>query len=146
MSGDEGFTYTYSHPTFNRIDVETVIHSDNGFAAVSYLRVKAATLEEKSEGGEDLAVPPLLETDFARIQTLLRSDQPAGSLTHVVSEPVVRQPTVQSCGLSGLRRGGWVAIGNVLCTIGQDVTFEEEVAQCFCHMQGSSVSIEEMPF
>ena len=129
-----------------RVDVETVVHSDNGFAAVSYLRVKGATLMEKTEGGSDLAVPSSLEPDFARIQTLLRGHHFVGSPVHAVSEPAVCQSAVQSCGSSGSRQGGWVAVGNIFCKIGQNITFEEEVTQCFCDLQGSHTSIEETSF
>ena len=128
------------------MDVETVIHSDSGFAAVSYLRIKGAILEEKPESGNDLDVPPLLETDFARIQTLLRGDHSAGSPIHAVSETVTRRSTIQSRGSSGSRRSGWAAIGDVFREIGQDITFEEEVSQCFCDLQGSPTSVEGLFF
>ena len=131
---------------FDRIDVETVVHSDNGFAAVSYLRVKEATLEEKPESGNDLTVPPLLETDFARIQTLLRGDHSVDSSIHTVSEPTACQSTVKWRGSSGSQRGSWVAVGNVFCKTGRDITFEEEVTQCFCDLQGSPTFIEETLF
>jgi len=128
------------------MDVETVIHSDNGFAAVSYLRIKGAILEEKPESGNDLTVPPLLEADFARIQTLLRGHPSTYNSIYAVSEPVTCQPTVRSCGSSSSRKGSWVAVGNVYCVTGQEITFEEEVARCFRDIQGSSASIGEMLF
>ena len=133
-------------PHFDRTDVETVVHSDSGFAAVSYLRIKGAILKEKSESGSDLIVPPLLEADFARIQALLRDDHFVDSSIHGVSEPVTHQPTVQSCSASGPRMGNWVAVGNIFCATGQDITFEKEVTQCFHDLQGSSISVKEMLF
>ena len=128
------------------MDVETVVHSDNGFAAVSYLRVKGAILKEKPESENKLTVPPLLETDFARIQTSLRGDHSVDGSIHAVSEPATCQSTDQSRGSSGSRRGSWVAVGNVFCETGQDITFEEEVTQCFSDLQGSPTSVEEMLF
>ena len=131
---------------FNRTDIETVIHSDNGFAAVSYLRIKGATLEEKQESGNDLTVPPLLEPDFVQIQTLLRGHHFADTSIHTVPEPVACQPTVQSHSLSASRKGSWVAVGNVCCATGHDIAFEEEVVQCFRDLQGISASIGEALF
>jgi len=131
---------------FDRLDVETVVHSDNGFAAVSYLRVKGATLEEKPASGNDLTVPPLLEIDFARIQTLLRGDHSVDSSIPTVSEPAACQSTIQPRGSSISRCGSWVAVGNVFCETGHGITFEDEVTQCFCDLQGSPISIEEMLF
>ena len=123
-----------------------MIHSDNGFAAVSYLRIKGAILEEKPESGIDLTVPPLLEGNFARIQTLLRGHPSTDNSIHAVSKLVTWQPTVHSCGSSTSRKGSWVTIGNVYRATGQEITFEEEVAQCFCDLQGSSKFFGEMLF
>lgn len=97
-------------------------------------------------GDNNLTIPPLLEADFARIQTLLRVHHSADVLIHAVSEPVTCQSTPQSCSMSSSQKGNWVAIGNVCCTTNQDITFEEEVAQCFRDLQGSSTSIEETLF
>ena len=123
-----------------------MVHSDNAFAAVSYLRVKGVTLEGKPESGNDLTVPPLLEPDFTRIRVLLRGDHSVDSSIRAVSESVTCQSTVQSRGSSGSRRGGWVVVGDVFCEAGQDIPFEEEVAQCFCDLQGSPTPPEEMSF
>ena len=119
-----------------------MIHSDNGFAAVSYLRIKGATLEKKTERRDELTIPPLLEADFARIQARLRSHRSTGTPIHVVSEPVTCGPAASPRGPSRSRRGDWVAVGDVQCVIGQETTFEEEVMQCFRELQGSSTSIE----
>lgn len=128
---------------FDRTDAETVVHSDNGFAAVSYLRINGATLEEKQESGGNLTVPPLLEAGFARIQTLLLERHSADAPTRAVPEPVTCRTTIRHRGLPTSRTGNWVAVGNVYCEIGQDITFEEEVAQCFHDLQGTFTSVEE---
>lgn len=127
---------------FHRTDVETVVHSDNGFAAVSYLRIKGAVLKEKQESGGGLTVPPLLEPDFARIQTLLRGHHPTDTSAHAVSEPITRQSPIEPCSPSTSRKGNWVAVGNVCRATDQDTTFEEEVIQCFRDLQGTFTSIE----
>jgi len=130
---------------FDRIDVETVIHSDSGFAAVSYLRIKRAALEEKQANGDDLTVPPLLDPDFVRIQTLLHDHRPTDTLVHTVPESVTPQSPVETRP-STSRKGSWVAVGNVCRVTGQDITFEEEVVQCFHDLQGTFTSIEETLF
>lgn len=146
MSGFRLGPYVFSS-RFRRIDVETVIHSDNGFAAVSYLRIKRATLEEKQESRNGLTVPPLLGKDFARIQALLlRSHHSTDGAIHGVSGAVVLQPIISPHGSSGSRGSGWVAIGNVFHLGSQDITFEQEVVQCFCDLQGGFTSTEEMLF
>lgn len=116
-----------------------MIHSNGGFATVSYLRIKGVTLEKKPERGGDLIIPPLLEAEFARIQTLLRGHQSID--THAVSEPVTRRPAAPPRSSSRSRRGDWVAVGNVHC---QGTTFEEEVMQCFRELRGSSTPIERV--
>jgi diphthine-ammonia ligase len=121
-----------------------VIHSDNGFATVAYLRIKGATLQEEPESGVDLIVPPLLEADFSRVETILRGHQSPDTSTRAVSEPATRKSADPSCGPSHSRRGDWVAVGNVQYVTGQAITFEEEVTQCFCELQGSFLSIEEI--
>jgi len=115
-----------------------MIHSDSGFAAVSYLRIKGATLEEKPESGHHLTIPPLLDADFTRIRTLLHGHHSGDNSIHTDSGTVAFQTAVQSCGSSSSRKGCWVAVGNVCRETGQDVTFEEEVTQCFRDLQGSS--------
>jgi diphthine-ammonia ligase len=127
---------------FDRTEVETVIHSDNGFATVAYLRIKEATLEEKPESGVDLIVPPLLDADFSRVQTILRGHQSPDTSIRAVSEPDIRKSAGPSCGPSHSRRGNWVAVGNVQYVTSQAITFEEEVTQCFREIQGSLLSIE----
>ena len=129
---------------FDRTDVETVIHSDNGFAAVSYLRIKGVALEEKPESWNDLAIPSQLEADFARIQALLLDHHSVDASTHAACEPPAHQPTTQPRGPSHSRRGDWVAVGNVCSWAGQAITFEEEVTQCFRDLQGSTAFIEEV--
>lgn len=121
-----------------------MIHSDNGFASVSYLRIKGASLEGKSERRGDLALPPLLEANFARIQTLLRDRHPTDHSIHAVSEHVTRQPAAPPRGLSSSRRGDWVAVGNIHCVTTQITTFQEEVMQCFRELQGSSTPTEDV--
>ena len=128
---------------FDRTDVEAVIHSDHDFASVSYLRIKGATLEKKPDGRGRLIIPPLLEANFARIETLMRDHHHStDALIHTVAEPSTGHPVPPPRGPSRSQRGDWVAVGNVRCMTSQAITFEEEVIQCFRELQGVSTPIE----
>ena len=130
---------------FCRTDVETVIHSDSGFATVAYLRIKGAALEEKSGFEANLAIPPLLEGDFANLQTLLRGHHSAVTSSGTVSEPVlVSQFASPSRTPFRSRKGDWVAVGNVHYVTSQAIEFEEEAVQCFHEFEGSPDTIEEI--
>ena len=130
---------------FYRTDVEVVIHSDNDFASVSYLRIKGATLENKPDRRDHLIVPPLLEANFARIESLMRDRRhSADPSIHAYSEPGASHPVAPPHGPSRSRRGDWVAVGDVCCMTSQGITFEEEVIHCFRALQGISTPIKEV--
>ncbi|EIN10404.1 hypothetical protein PUNSTDRAFT_22799, partial [Punctularia strigosozonata HHB-11173 SS5] len=77
--GGEYETLTLDMPLFKSrirlLETETVIHSDNAFATVAYLRVKRAVLEPKqvlpSPPQYALAVPPLLDDESEDIRRSL---------------------------------------------------------------------------
>lgn len=135
------FSASSSH--FGRTDIETVIHSDSGFATVSYLRIKGAILEEKPELRDDLTIPPLLEADFVRIQSLIRAHHSTDIPIHAVHKSVTCRPAAPPDGLSSSRRGDWVAVGNVHSVRCQATTFEEEIMGCFHELQGRFTCINE---
>ena len=126
---------------FDRIDVETMVHSDGGFAAVSYLRVKGAILKEKPESRNDLTYPHYSKNPASFASKLSCVAITVGSSIHGVLELDTRQLSVQSRGSSGSRRNCWVA-GGVFCTTSQDITCEKKDTRCFRDPQGSSPSIE----
>ena len=74
-------------------------------------RIKDVMLKEKPGNGNDLTAPPLLETDLAHIQTLLRSNHSVDGSIYGVSEHIARRFTVQSRGPSGSRRSNWATVG-----------------------------------
>ena len=86
-------------------------HPDSMFATASFVRIKDGILKEKPGSGNDLTVPPLFETDFAHIQTLLRSNHSVDGSIYGVSEHVACQLTIQSRGPSGSRRDNWATVG-----------------------------------
>src|ERR1700685_746259 len=60
-----------------RTEVETVIHADNDFATVAFLRIKNASLDPKDEQSlEDVQVPSLLDDDLLPVRdAVLRSQE-----------------------------------------------------------------------
>ena len=52
--------------------MDTVIHSDNDFATVAYLRIKSGTLEGKTSAESiDPVIPNLLEEAFEEVRSAL---------------------------------------------------------------------------
>ncbi|KAI0661073.1 hypothetical protein C8Q70DRAFT_912261 [Cubamyces menziesii] len=132
--GGEYETLTLDCPIFrHRIqldEIETVVHSDNDFATVAYLRVKKASLQPKPVASlDDIIVPPVLAEPFSDIHELLSSLSPPN--------PQVRLVDSQGAtpnGISHRRIGNWVAVANVqrdLKTSSSEMTLEDEVRECF---------------
>lgn len=116
--------------------METVIHSDNDFATVAYLRIKSATLEPKSSVGINPQIPPLLEDEYDSIRIAVEESQD-------MHGPVVDIPkySPESSVLywppSTKLLGPWVAITNVhRRLVGGEISIEDEVRECFCQLQG----------
>ncbi|KAJ6515757.1 hypothetical protein C8R45DRAFT_1140671 [Mycena sanguinolenta] len=132
--GGEYETLTLDCPLFkHRIvltEVETVIHSDNDFATVAYLRIKKATLQPKS-----FAEPPILQVpavlDDAYVQV---RDSVASLKVQEESQQDTRpQPASRFLGTNAQSRklGSWIAVSNVHSNTESGQPIEEEVAQCF---------------
>ncbi|KAI0832334.1 hypothetical protein BC628DRAFT_1406822 [Trametes gibbosa] len=132
--GGEYESLTLDCPLFksriNLDEVETVIHSDNDFATVAYLRVKKATLQPKTDPATNkLSSPPLLEEPFSQIQNSLPA--PSSSTTnappeslHDVSSQIARHKKSGNC----------VSVANVQRDrINQlpELSLEDEVRECF---------------
>lgn len=122
-------------------EVETVIHSDNDFATVAYLRIKHATLQPKLEGSPPAPiVPPLLSEKFVELSNLISTSLPdKRSLTRSSlgmswgMEPVATRPSEKQV-------GQWVSITIVPKTDwGHNISLEEEVRYCFQNLQGEGL-------
>ncbi|KAI9001096.1 hypothetical protein BD414DRAFT_452111 [Trametes punicea] len=134
--GGEYETLTLDCPIFkHRIqldEVETVVHSDNDFATVAYLRIKEASLHPKIDTGVyKITVPPVLTEPFSRIRDRVSSSTQDLSLSD--SMPFVGPRLF--CQTSSHRRiGNWVAIANVQRDLedqNQELSIEQEMRQCF---------------
>jgi diphthine-ammonia ligase len=126
------------------IETEHVIHSDNDFATVAYLRVKEATLEEKTETSTNGArVPALIEEDIEGIKMAV-----CGVGEHQVAQVSARigattlDLAAVSDEINSSQRtvGPWVATGNVQSIHTSERgarTVEEEVIECFRQLEGA---------
>ncbi|OCH92905.1 hypothetical protein OBBRIDRAFT_811409 [Obba rivulosa] len=124
-------------------DVETILHSDNDFATVAYLRIKNAELEEKVESSVvGPTVPPLLSEEFHDIrdavESSIRSLEPIdkdGGEDNILTAVADDVPVCSS-----KRVGRWVAVANVQhpTIAGQsDGYLEDEVRECFLKLEGA---------
>jgi len=105
----------------NSTEVEPVIHSDNSFATVAYLRVKSARLEPKlSFGSFQVPTPPLLDELFV---------DPLG----VRSVASTHQPEAMAYPVAVTRSGSWVNVTNVQIqpSSSSDLSLDDEVLYCF---------------
>ncbi|KAJ7283900.1 hypothetical protein C8J57DRAFT_748482 [Mycena rebaudengoi] len=133
--GGEYETLTLDCPLFKYrivlIEVETVIHSDNAFATVAFLRVKNATLQLKTVVSQpDLHVPPLLDEKFAEFRdgcTIMLQNGPG--IIMKSAEPT--NDTLEfNFDTRSQKLGSWVAVSNI-CADNSNGTIEEEVQRCF---------------
>ncbi|KAF8517819.1 hypothetical protein JB92DRAFT_2904701 [Gautieria morchelliformis] len=118
--------------------VETVIHSDNEFATVAYLKVKHARLERKSTyslATFTVPSPPILDDIDERVHQATLNTTP--SLPP--SFPITMTTTHRHENTTALphigKFGPWVVMSNVESTI-PSVSVEEEVRICFVAIQG----------
>ncbi|KAF7292378.1 Diphthami-syn-2 domain-containing protein [Mycena chlorophos] len=131
--GGEYETLTLDCPMFKRRillnEVETVIHSDNDFATVAFLRVKNAELQEKDDtSGADCAVPELLDEEWLAVRE---------SVTHVPSavDPPRPGSALAMSGVVSKEVNGWISVCNIVATQMEGISIEAEVQQCFGALQ-----------
>ena len=114
-----------------REEVEKVVHSDDGFATVAYLRVRKASLVPKPAAVYTIPVPPLLEDKFATMASHFSPESNAHASAPDTSDT---SPTSAS-------RGSWVSVSNIQRSNGSrdafpKITIEDEVTECFEIMKG----------
>lgn len=122
--------------------METVIHSDNDFATVAYLRIRNAVLIPKEEARTaEPRRPPLLESRFTEVLDKVTesptSEEPSPSSggeipdnTNLISEFSTRDKQI----------GPWVAIGNVQRTTQGEISVADEVRECLHLLEGATTS------
>jgi diphthine-ammonia ligase len=121
-------------------EVETVVHADNDFATVAFLRIKNASLDSKDVHYlEDVQVPSLLDNDLLSVRdAVLRSQESTSSIV-VLADPVPNS-VFDIPNSSSRRLDSWVAVANVHRELKEslsEVTIEDEVKECFQKLQGT---------
>ncbi|KAL4242079.1 Diphthine--ammonia ligase [Abortiporus biennis] len=130
--GGEYETLTIDCPLFKQkiqIDeTETVIHSDNDFATVAYLRITNAHLVDKDLVDSTLpTIPPLLNDAHASVASKISLSQSSqnSQKPHQFDHPSEISP-------SSFRKGSWISVTNVQrADDGKDISLADEVKQCF---------------
>lgn len=123
---------------YRRETVETVIHSDNDFATVAYLKVKRARLVQKSSStlaAFNVPSPPILNDVDEAVHKAVLNTKP-GLLPFL---PVNLPTTHRHQNFTNLPQvgnvGPWVVITNVESTAPSG-SVEEEMRNCFVTIQG----------
>jgi len=114
------------------IETKIVIHSDNDFATVAYLRVLDASLEDKAEVAPvEPAIPLLLEQEFATVQEeLLSASSP--SLPDLVLRPF--ELSIYNSSLAN-PSSMWLAVTDVQSDNPAEQSIEYEARECFRILQ-----------
>ncbi|THH12546.1 hypothetical protein EW146_g7598 [Bondarzewia mesenterica] len=139
--GGEYESLTLDCPLFKKritlLDTETVIHSDNDFATVAFLRIKDARLEPKTDTPIfHVPVPELLDEDFARIPRLLLDSERVREAQAVAAQPVVPESSLIRIGPETKRIGDWISLADI-CIMAEmgEISLEDEVRACFHILQ-----------
>lgn len=116
-----------------------MIHSDNDFATVAFLRIRGAQLEAKVATTLPVVdTPPLLEDEYLTVYEAVsqsqRTDSVAANQAQIES-PSFRHPKVPS--IRSRQVGPWVSISNVHFP-SEDSTLKDEVTKCFELLKGVS--------
>ncbi|TFK92194.1 hypothetical protein K466DRAFT_540202 [Polyporus arcularius HHB13444] len=138
--GGEYETLTLDCPLFksriNLDEVETVVHSDNDFATVAYLRVKKASLLPKTSEALDVTIPPVLAESFSIVRDVVSSHlSPRRDGGRDAPEPL-KSPLCRRA--ESRKIGPWVAVTNVQRDLGEhprESPIEDEVRECFETLQ-----------
>ncbi|KDQ64620.1 hypothetical protein JAAARDRAFT_118085 [Jaapia argillacea MUCL 33604] len=141
--GGEYESLTLDCPLFkHRIrltETETVIHSDNDFATVAFLRIKDAVLEPKSPAEFTVEPPPLLEDEFTEIRDTMTESERVNSFEVPPPADSSKLDTFD-WSTKSQQTGPWVTIANVHRTVPgptDEISPEDEVRECFQLLQSS---------
>jgi diphthine-ammonia ligase len=116
-----------------------VIHSDNDFASVAYLRIKSATLEDKEESSVNPTVPPVLEEPYEKIRETIQKYIQTNQMS-VKRQAYSPQDAVVHFATSSRKLGGWTVISSVHRNLARQMppaSVEDEVTECFGILGGS---------
>ena len=114
-----------------------MIHSDNDFATVAFLRVNEAELEEKQNEKLSLEVPVLLDEPFQGIADEILEPSLSSLSISPFHASVQLASDVPTATFS--QQGPWVSIANVQASGNESQTIEEEVTECFHIVSGQTI-------
>ncbi|EPQ59934.1 hypothetical protein GLOTRDRAFT_125792 [Gloeophyllum trabeum ATCC 11539] len=128
-------------------DTETIIHSDNSFASVAYLRVKHAELVQKDGASENtVPTPPLLEGTFLELKDTISQLQTAEIRSPQDDIQFAYEIRPYLHGSAGSRMlNDWASVTNIHRNLDDhEITLEEEVRECFSKLEArlSLMSLE----
>jgi diphthine-ammonia ligase len=131
-----------SYNSSNRKGVQTVIHSDNDFATVAFLRITDAVLEAKPEAQVTrLAVPPLLEPEFTLVHDAVLQSEGTIELTQTDRDSDPNHSLNQmTAATTSMRLGSWVSVADIQRDVPDGdtgISFEGEVRECFNILQST---------
>ncbi|KAF9451656.1 adenine nucleotide alpha hydrolases-like protein [Macrolepiota fuliginosa MF-IS2] len=144
--GGEYESLTLDCPLFKKrislYDVETVIHSDNAFATVAYLRIKDAELQPKdNENYGAITIPSFIEDDFIVVHDRLLVEATRNEPKS--SEPEFSGGEEGNITTSSSRQGNWVSVCNIQREDPKDeISLEDEVIECFAILQGDKFDLK----
>jgi len=121
-----------------RTDTEVVIHADNDFATVAFLRIKEAELQRKSHDARTALIPSILDDKYQAVKDAVLRFHTDNELQKLTSlEPSIfchpRLSKAAQC-----YKGSYVSVSNVQVdpTVDHDLTIEAEVKKCFQILSG----------
>jgi diphthine-ammonia ligase len=132
-----------SADSINRDEVETIIHSESGFASVAFLRINKAHLEKKEVKADPFAVaiPPLLHLPFLELQQSISSITAEEQATDILP---VEIPTIERRIVDRIR-GDWLAVTEITAQIppkSTGICIEDELRLCFTALEGKEYLCE----
>jgi len=125
----------------NSTEVENVIHSDNDFATVAFLRIKNAELKPKAPSKLlGVPIPPLLEENFLAVRDAIVQSQDnttVGETMKQTEKTSVVEPVDRD--VRTLKVDSWISVANIERKLGNpvvDISIEDEVTECFTILKG----------
>lgn len=143
--GGEYESLTLDCPLFkHRIvltEVETVIHADNDFATVAFLRIKNAKLEFKVVDSDFyIYMPQRIEDDFLQISDAVQVSERLEA-KKVPMTPFSFDFSVDPMyPVTSKKLDPWVFVSNVQAETDKGISVEEEVVQCFSILKANLAS------
>ncbi|KAF9534194.1 hypothetical protein CPB83DRAFT_803923 [Crepidotus variabilis] len=142
--GGEYESLTLDCPLFkHRIiitETETIIHSDNDFATVAFLRIKGARLEAKSPDiiKDIFTPPPLVDKNFELVQSAVeQSQEEVSNVSPSFVNLSLKHPEA-SVPLSR-RIGNWIGVSGIQAQQNAGLVLKDEIKECF-HLLNDQLS------